>query len=188
MRESSDNGQMAAAVTALQRGGVIAYPTEGVWGLGCNPDDATALSRLIALKGRASDKGLILIAGEIAQLEPWLAGIDSEARERLEASWPGPNTWLIPDNGRAQALLHGAHPTLAVRVSDHPLVRELCAAWGGALVSTSANRAGEAPAMSGDAIRTLFGDAVDVVVDGALGGRDRPSTIRDLASNRTLRE
>ncbi|WP_110666404.1 L-threonylcarbamoyladenylate synthase [Salinicola halophilus] len=188
MRESSDGESMAAAVAALEQGGVIAYPTEGVWGLGCDPDDATALSRLISLKGRASDKGLILIAGEIAQLEPWLAGIDAEARGRLEASWPGPNTWLIPDNGHAQTLLRGRHPTLAVRVSDHPLVRRLCAAWGGALVSTSANRAGEPPAMSRDAVRALFGDAVDVVVEGALGGRDRPSTIRDLASDRTLRE
>lgn len=188
MHESSVDEGLAAAVTALERGGVIAYPTEGVWGLGCDPDDEAALERLIALKGRASEKGLILIAGDIDQLAPWLEGVSAEARTRLAASWPGPNTWLIPDNGRALSLLRGAHPTLAVRVSDHPLVRALCAAWGGPLVSTSANRAGEPPAMSAAQIDALFGTEVDAVLDGPLGGRDRPSAIRDLATNRILRE
>ncbi|WFF42268.1 tRNA threonylcarbamoyladenosine biosynthesis protein RimN [Salinicola endophyticus] len=179
--------EWAAAIAALEQGGVIAYPTEGVWGLGCDPDDADALAQVIALKGRASDKGLILIAGSLAQLAPWLDGLDAEQRGRLAASWPGPNTWLIPDNGRAQPLLRGNHTTLAVRVSDHPLVQSLCAAWGGPLVSTSANRAGEAPAMSAQAVSETFGDAVAAIVDGPLGGRDRPSTIRDLLSDRVLR-
>lgn len=177
----------ANAMAALERGGVIAYPTEGVWGLGCDPDDERALAALIALKGRASDKGLILIAGTIEQIGPWLEGLDEASMARLDASWPGPNTWLVPDNGRAKPLLRGSHPTLAVRVSDHPLVQELCESWGGPLVSTSANRAGEAPAMSADAVRETFGDAIDAIVEGPLGGRDRPSTIRDLMTNRILR-
>ncbi|OHZ04775.1 L-threonylcarbamoyladenylate synthase [Salinicola sp. MIT1003] len=176
-----------AAVAALRRGGIIAYPTEGVWGLGCDPDDERALSALIALKGRASEKGLILIAGDIRQLAAWLEGVDDDAMARLAASWPGPNTWLIPDNGRAAPLLRGSHSTLAVRVSDHPLVQALCAAWGGPLVSTSANRAGEPPAMSASQVRETFGEALDAVVDGQLGGRDRPSTIRDLMTNEVLR-
>ncbi|WP_322527801.1 L-threonylcarbamoyladenylate synthase [Salinicola sp. LHM] len=176
-----------AAVAALRRGGIIAYPTEGVWGLGCDPDDERALSALIALKGRASEKGLILIAGDIRQLAAWLEGVDDDAMARLSASWPGPNTWLIPDNGRAAPLLRGSHSTLAVRVSDHPLVQALCAAWGGPLVSTSANRAGEPPAMSASQVRETFGEALDAVVDGQLGGRDRPSTIRDLMTNEVLR-
>ncbi|WP_110643479.1 L-threonylcarbamoyladenylate synthase [Salinicola sp. CPA57] len=179
--------EKAAAVASLKRGGIIAYPTEGVWGLGCDPDNEQALAALIALKGRASDKGLILIAGDIRQLADWLAGVDEAAMARLIDSWPGPNTWLIPDNGRAKPLLRGNHVTLAVRVSDHPLVQTLCAAWGGPLVSTSANRAGEPPGMSAEQVRQTFGDAVDVIVDGPLGGRDRPSTIRDLMTNRTLR-
>ncbi|WP_251977362.1 L-threonylcarbamoyladenylate synthase [Salinicola avicenniae] len=177
----------SAATVALRAGGIIAYPTEGVWGLGCDPDDERALAALIALKGRASEKGLILIAGDIAQLMPWLEGVDEAAMARLRASWPGPNTWLIPDNGRALPLLRGAHPTLAVRVSDHPLVQSLCAAWGGPLVSTSANRAGEPAAMSAAEVRATFGDRLEAVVEGPLGGRDRPSTIRDLMTNRILR-
>ena len=177
----------AAAVAALRRGGIIAYPTEGVWGLGCDPDDERALSALIALKGRASEKGLILIAGDIRQLAAWLEGVDDDAMARLADSWPGPSTWLIPDNGRAAPLLRGGHSTLAVRVSDHPLVQALCAAWGGPLVSTSANRAGEPPAMSASQVRETFGEALDAVVEGPLGGRDRPSTIRDLMTNEVLR-
>ncbi|KAA0020518.1 tRNA threonylcarbamoyladenosine biosynthesis protein RimN [Salinicola corii] len=177
----------SAAVSSLRQGGIIAYPTEGVWGLGCDPDDERALASLIALKGRASEKGLILIAGDIRQLSDWLEGIDERARQRLLETWPGPHTWLIPDNGRARPLLRGSHPTLAVRVSDHPLVQGLCAAWGGPVVSTSANRAGEAPAMSADEVRRTFGDALGAIVDGPLGGRDRPSTIRDLMTGRLLR-
>lgn len=179
--------EWAAVVAALGRGGIIAYPTEGVWGLGCDPDNEAALRALISLKGRDSEKGLILIAGSIDELADWLEGLDGDAMARLESTWPGPNTWLIPDNGRAKPLLRGAHPTLAVRVSDHPLVQTLCAAWGGPLVSTSANRAGEPPAMSAEQVRATFGDALDVVVEGRLGGRDRPSTIRDLLSDRILR-
>lgn len=177
----------SAIVSVLHQGGIIAYPTEGVWGLGCDPDNERALAALIALKGRASEKGLILIAGDIVQLAEFLEGIDDASRARLDATWPGPNTWLIPDNGRAKPLLRGEHPTLAVRVSDHPLVQSLCAAWGGPLVSTSANRAGEAPAMSALDVREAFGEVLGAVVDGPLGGRDRPSTIRDLVSNRVLR-
>jgi len=179
--------QYAAAIAALQRGGIIAYPTEGVWGLGCDPDNERALAALIALKGRASEKGLILIAGDIQQLSAWLEGVDDASMARLTETWPGPNTWLVPDNGRALPLLRGEHSTLAVRVSDHPLVQTLCAAWGGPLVSTSANRAGEPAAMSADQVREIFGTALDGIVDGPLGGRDRPSTIRDLMTNRTLR-
>ncbi|MEQ7870408.1 Sua5/YciO/YrdC/YwlC family protein [Chromohalobacter salexigens] len=184
MQETAD--RIADAVAALRRGALLAYPTEAVWGLGCDPDDDAALARLIALKQRDPAKGLILIAGDMDQLEPWLAGLDAPQRARLAESWPGPNTWLVPDNGRARPLLRGEHTSLAVRVSDHPLVRQLCAAFGGPLVSSSANRAGEPPAMSAADVRTAFGEAV-TLLDGALGGYARPSTIRDLQSGETLR-
>ena len=147
---SLDQRALDGAAACLRNGGIVAYPTEAVWGLGCDPDDGEALARLIKLKSRDAAKGLILIAGDIAQLEPWLAGVTVEQREQLLASWPGPYTWLVPDNGRAHPLLRGEHVSLAVRVTDHPLVQALCAAFGGPLVSTSANRAGESPAMTAD--------------------------------------
>ncbi|MBE2170021.1 MULTISPECIES: L-threonylcarbamoyladenylate synthase [unclassified Cobetia] len=186
---SLDQRALDGAAACLRNGGIVAYPTEAVWGLGCDPDDGEALARLIKLKSRDAAKGLILIAGDIAQLEPWLAGVTVGQREQLLASWPGPYTWLVPDNGRAHPLLRGEHVSLAVRVTDHPLVQALCAAFGGPLVSTSANRAGESPAMTADEVRDAFGDALvnDVILEGPLGGNPRPSTIRDLATGKVLR-
>lgn len=176
------------AVDALVAGGVIAYPTEAVWGLGCDPDNDQALTALLRLKERDPAKGLILIAGEIGQLAPWLQGLPPALHAPLVASWPGPNTWLVPDNGRSNALLRGAHQSVALRVSDHPLVAKLCAAYGGPIISTSANRAGEPPAMTAAAVRETFGDGLAAVLEGPLGDHPRPSTIRDLVSGRVLRD
>ncbi|HET8790037.1 MAG TPA: Sua5/YciO/YrdC/YwlC family protein [Modicisalibacter sp.] len=183
----TDRHAFDAAVSALRAGGLIAYPAEAIWGLGCDPDSLAALQSLIALKRRDPAKGLILVAGDIAQLEPWLAGLQSLHRRRLAESWPGPNTWLVPDNGRSHPLLRGEHHSVALRVSDHPLIVDLCAAFGGPIVSTSANVAGEAPALDSESVRRCFGSAIDVIVDGPLGGHDRPSTIRDLITGEILR-
>ncbi|WP_192036137.1 Sua5/YciO/YrdC/YwlC family protein [Halomonas sp. YLGW01] len=177
-----------AAVDALHAGGVIAYPTEAVWGLGCDPDNEQALTALLRLKERDPAKGLILIAGHIGQLAPWLEGLPADLHAPLVASWPGPNTWLVPDNGRAHPLLRGAHQSVALRVSDHPLVARLCEAYGGPIVSTSANRAGEPPALSAAAVRDALGDGVAAVLEGPLGDHPKPSTIRDLVSGRVLRD
>lgn len=176
-----------AAVAALRGGGVIAYPTEAVWGLGCDPDNDAALTRLLRLKHRDPIKGMILVAASIDQFAPWLEGLPLEQHAPLVASWPGPTTWLIPDNGRSRMLVRGAHDRVALRVSDHPLVVALCQAFGGPLVSTSANLADEPPAMNVETVRAIFGDELDYVLDGSLGGLERPSTIRDLATGRVLR-
>lgn len=175
------------AAVSLIDGGVVAYPTEAVWGLGCDPDNTDALERLLALKMRDPAKGLILIAASIEQFEPWLAGLDATHRARLQASWPGPVSWLVPDNGRAHPLVRGEHASVALRVSDHPLVQALCKAFGGPLVSSSANRASEAPCLAAEEIRQVFRDQV-LIVDGPLGGRTRPSEIRDLLTNDVLRD
>lgn len=178
---------LTTAVAALRAGGVIAYPTEAVWGLGCDPDNDEAVAHLLRLKERDPAKGLILVAASIAQFAPWLAGLPPALHAPLVASWPGPNTWLVPDNGRTHALVRGAHDCVALRVSDHPGVVALCEAFGGPIVSTSANRAGDPPAMSAAEVRDAFGGELDAVVEGALGGLERPSTIRDLLSGRVMR-
>ncbi|APE30448.1 threonylcarbamoyl-AMP synthase [Halomonas aestuarii] len=182
-----ESSALEEAVAALRAGGVIAYPTEAVWGLGCDPDDEAALARLLRLKARDPAKGVILVAASIEQAAPWLEGVSEAQRATLAASWPGPTTFLVPDNGRAHALVRGDHDRVALRVSDHPLVVALCEAFGGPLVSTSANRAGEPPAMSADEVRRVFGEELDAVLEGELGGLLRPSTIRDLATGRVLR-
>ncbi|MGO2878861.1 L-threonylcarbamoyladenylate synthase [Halomonas sp. 86] len=178
---------LEVAIHALHAGGVIACPTEAVWGLSCDPDNDEALTRLMRMKERDPSKGIILVAASIQQFQPWLNQLPLELHAPLAASWPGPNTWLVPDNGRSHALVRGAHQRVALRVTDHPLMKALCEAFGGPLVSTSANRAGEAPAMSDEEVAAIFGQEVAAIVAGELGGNPRPSTIRDLASGQVMR-
>ncbi|MDZ7749073.1 MAG: Sua5/YciO/YrdC/YwlC family protein [Halofilum sp. (in: g-proteobacteria)] len=162
-------GELDAACRALTDGGLVAYPTEAVYGLGCDPANPAAVARLLALKGRPEGKGLILIAERLAALEPWLAPIDELTRARIGPTWPGPVTWLLPAAEGVARAVRGDHDTLAVRVTAHPVAAALCAAWGGPLVSTSANRAGGEPARDAESVAALFGDAVDVIV-GEVGG------------------
>lgn len=175
------------AVQALAAGGVIACPTESVWGLSCDPARQQAVMRLLSLKQRPLAKGLILIASSEAQVEYLLADLSAGQRRELTASWPGPTTWLVPHHGRVAPWVHGEHDTVAVRVSAHPVVQALCTAWGGPLVSTSANPAGAQPPRAQYQVRRYFGDALDYILPGAVGGNPRPSEIRDLRSGTVLR-
>ena len=177
------------AAALLHRGGVLAYPTEAVWGLGCDPSDEAAVLRLLALKQRSVDKGLILIAASLAQLDPWLDWnvLPDDRRAAVQASWPGPHTWIVPASARVPAWISGAHDAVAVRVSAHPPVIVLCEAFGGALVSTSANPAGApAPHALAQFDPALLA-ALDGVLAGATGGGARPSSIRDARSGAQLR-
>lgn len=179
--------RLQLAVQALSAGGVIACPTEAVWGLSCDPDNGRAVRRLLALKRRPVAKGLILVAATVQQLEFLLAGVDGDQRAAMLASWPGPNTWLVPHQGRVRSWIHGEHDTVAVRVSNHPVVSALCAAWGGPLVSSSANPAGLRPPRFGFQVRRFFGQRLDYLVPGAVGASSRPTVIRDLATGRVVR-
>jgi len=180
---------LAGTVAALRRGGVVAYPTEAVWGLGCDPRDEAATLRLLALKAREVEKGLILIAADEAQLAPFIdiAALDGAQREAVRASWPGPHTWIVPASPDAPRWITGAHAGIAVRVSAHPPVVELCRACAGALVSTSANRAGEPAARRIDRLDPRIVAGVDAVLEGETGGLDRPTEIRDARSGCVLR-
>ncbi|MEH6586852.1 MAG: Sua5/YciO/YrdC/YwlC family protein [Halioglobus sp.] len=179
--------RLAAAVAALQDEGVVACPTEAVWGLSCDPDSAQAVSRLLALKGRPVEKGLILVAGSESQLAFLLADLAGTQRKQLSASWPGPNTWLVPHRERVAPWIHGSFDTVAVRVSQHPMVRALCNAWGGPLVSTSANPAGAQPPRAGFQVIRYFGGALDGMLPGEVGDACAPTTIRNLASGEIVR-
>jgi L-threonylcarbamoyladenylate synthase len=179
----------APAVAALRRGGVVAYPTEAVYGLGCDPHDAEALARLFALKQRPAQQGVLLIAADYAQVERYIAldQLPEAALQRVRASWPGPHTWVLPRSAAVPAWIAGGHAGIALRVTAHPAAAGLCRAFGGALVSTSANRHGEAPAVSAAEIRTVFGNRVDALVDAPVGGLERPTTIRDAISGDFIR-
>lgn len=178
-----------AALTALRNGGVIAYPTEGVWGLGCDPRDEAAVMRLLALKQRTVDKGLILIASDEAQLADFvdMSTLDAATREVVRASWPGPNTWIVPASSTAPRWITGSHDGIAVRVTAHPQVIALCNGFGGALVSTSANLASAPSPRCRDELDPRIVAGVDAVGPGETLGRALPSTIRDARSGALLR-
>ena len=168
------------AAQILGCGGVIAYPTEAVYGLGCDPSNSEALKRLLEIKGRPSSKGFILVASSVGQLLPYIRPLERLAMAgEIIDSWPGPNTWILPARRGVSPLLTGGRGTLAVRVSAHPVVRQLCDAWCGALVSTSANLHGGAELKSRLHMRRRFRLQVDCFVPGMLGGDERPSCIRD---------
>jgi L-threonylcarbamoyladenylate synthase len=180
---------VADAASLLHRSGVVAYPTEAVWGLGCDPLDEAAVMRLLALKQRPVDKGLILIAGALGQFDGLLDwdALPTDRREVVYASWPGPHTWIVPATGRVPHWITGAHDGVAVRVSAHPTVVALCAAFGGPLVSTSANPAGALPPRALDAFDAALLSALDGVVAGETGGLARPTVIRDARNGAALR-
>jgi len=185
--EQVDYKAVQEAATLLRQGGVLAYPTEAVWGLGCDPFNSRALQRLLLLKQRDPTKGVILIAATIDQFKPWLTDITPVQRKTLEESWPGPQTWLVKDNGYTPELIRGKHTKVALRVSDHPCVVALCEAFDGPLVSTSANTAGQPPLLSYEEIEQNFSGDVDMILKGALGGLDRPTRITDLETGKVLR-
>lgn len=177
---------LPAVVTALREGAVIAYPTEAVWGLGCDPANRAAVEALLALKQRPMAKGMILVAASVAQVEPLLAGLNAEQRQRVLASWPGPHTWVLPVGEDFLPWVRGEHLSVAVRVSAHPGVQALCRAFGGPLVSTSANRAGEEPARSEAELRAALPE-LGIILPGALGSNARPTEIRDALTGAILR-
>lgn len=170
----------------LLAGGVIAYPTESVWGLGCDPNNRLAVERLLAIKGRAIDKGLILIAASGDQLQPYLQGLSAQQIARLEAGQPWPVTWVVPDNGVAPVWVRGSNKGIAVRVSTYKLVVDLCLAFGGPIISTSANQSGMPTPRWPWQLRRQLPD-VDYCVGGRPADPGRPSEIKDLITDKVLR-
>lgn len=178
--------RLQVAVDALRRGGVVAYPTEAVWGLGCEVHNRHGVQRILDLKQRSPDKGLILVADCLAQFEFVLHDLPADMRNTLQASWPGPITWLVPHRQRLPAWITGQHDTVALRVSRHPVVATLCRTLGGPIVSTSANPQGAQAARFSFQARRYFGDNV-TYAPGRVDLQARPSVIRDLISGAVLR-
>lgn len=172
----------------LRQGGIIAYPTEAVWGVGCDPWNSDAVDRLLDLKQRPAAKGLILAASSVEQIEFLLAPLTYAQREAALAWWPGPVTCLLPDvRDQIPANVKGTHTSIAVRVSDHPVVKAVCEAAGHPVVSTSCNPASRPPARWSWQVRRYFGAGIDCLIGGDLGGARRPSRIFDIVSGQWLR-
>jgi L-threonylcarbamoyladenylate synthase len=176
-----------SAARVVRRGGVIAYPTEAVFGLGCLPEDRAAVMRLLRIKRRSWRKGLILIAADFTQLEPYVELPAEPKRGAVLATWPGPHTWVLDARRGTPPWISGGRAGVAVRVTAHPLARELCRLAGSALVSTSANVSRRPPQRSLIRLRRDFGRAVDYILAGPLGDEPRPTRIRDARSGSVLR-
>lgn len=184
-----DEAAIRQCAQALRDGGVVAYPTEAVYGLGCDPRNFTAFTRLFALKQRPPTQGVLLIAADLAQLEPYLdlAQVPHAALARAQASWPGAHTWVFPRSAACPAWIAGDHAGIAVRVTAHAPAARLCAAFGGAIVSTSANLHGSPPARDAPGVRAAFGDGLACILNGPTGGLERPTPISDAMTGEVLR-
>lgn len=189
VNKQENSGALSDVLRALQQEEVIAYPTEAVFGLGCDPDSEKAVNALLALKQRPWQKGLILIAANYEQLKPYIddSMLNTAQQEMLFSCWPGPVTWVIPARAKTPRWLTGSFSSLAVRVSDHPLVQQLCSQYGKPLVSTSANLSGHEPCRTETEVRMQFGPFLPVL-SGEVGGRLNPSEIRDALTGKQFRQ
>ncbi|MDX1487838.1 MAG: Sua5/YciO/YrdC/YwlC family protein [Acidiferrobacterales bacterium] len=175
--------ELNVAASVLRAGGIVAYATESCFGLGCDPRNRQAVMRLLGIKRRPADKGVILIAANIEQLMPYVARFP---RKTL-TTWPGPYTWLLEPKASVPRWIRGRHPRIAVRLTAHAQAAALCQAAGMAIVSTSANCAGQRPARSYREVQRRLGAELDYVLRGRIGDRKAPTPITDAATGKIVR-
>lgn len=187
MSESPPRLDTQEAAGRLRAGAVLAYPTESCYGLGCDPADREAVARIWSLKGREPGQGVILVGGDWEHLALYWRDLAERTERLLRHAWPGPVTFLLPPSAAVPDWIRGDHPGVALRWSAHPGTAALCRAFGGALVSTSANRHGEPAARSEAEVAATFGDGLDGIVRGGVGRRRAPSAIVDPLAGRRLR-
>ena len=168
----------------LQQGGVIAYPTEAVFGLGCDPLNETAVMRLLSLKKRSRDKGLILIASDFSQVAGFLLPLNEQQKDYSQAS---ETTWVFPAKKEAPQWITGKFDSIAIRISKHHAVKQLCESFGSALISTSANLSGLEPAKTSKEVVAQFDQLLDGILDKKVGGLLKPTEIRDSISGDVIR-
>jgi len=175
--------ELQRAAQILRHGGLVAYATEYCFGLGCDPMNRDAVLRLLRLKHRPVSKGLIVLAADVGQLASYVDTIPPP----VAASWPGPHTWLLTPKPGVPGWITGRHGQIAVRVTAHPQAAALCRAAGLAIVSTSANRAGEIPARTDREVARRFGKQLDYILAGRVGGAPAPTPIREALTGRIIR-
>ena len=175
--------QIEQAIKALQQGGVIAYPTEAVYGLGCDPLNESAIKKILKVKQRDKEKGLILIAANFEQVKPFLQDLGKDIEKKIMSCWidsKNPITCIIPFKNSTTTLL-------AVRVTKHPVVKELCEKFNSAIVSTSANLSKQEPARNSQQVFQFFENEIDFIVEGETDLNAQPSEIRDALTNKIIR-
>lgn len=183
MPRHSENSDLQQAVASLKSGGVIAYPTEGVWGLGCIWTDEDAIKEILRLKQRPLEKGMIVLCSQLSDIDSFLLPLSAQHIAQIEQDYPHPVTWILPCKLSVSESVRGQHPSIAVRFSRHPQVQALCKHVG-PIISTSANPTGLAAAMSLQDVQEYFQDQLSYILPGELGGFSRPSEIRTLDGQR----
>ena len=171
------------ALVDLKQGKVIAYPSEGVWGLGCDPVNEEAVYKLLKLKNRPVSKGLILVGSKLEQMKPYVN--INKYKAKLITKWPGPHTWIVPTR-TTPLWIRGNYDSVAVRVSNHPIIIEICNKFGGVMVSTSANMKGKKPVTTQQEVEELFEGLS--IVEGCLGTLNSPTPIQDIQTDKWIRE
>ncbi|WP_137297732.1 Sua5/YciO/YrdC/YwlC family protein [Psychromonas sp. SP041] len=183
--------ELSQALLALTTQGVIAYPTESVFGLGCDPDSEIAIQKILDLKQRPAHKGLILIAANIEQLENYadFSSLSSEQLDKIKATWPGPFTWVVPVHTSLSKLVSGDFDSIAVRVTQHPVVQALCETFGKPIISTSANLSGRDACITATQVEQMFmnNPLLDHVIVQPVTGLENPSQIHDALTGKRLR-
>ena len=169
----------------IAEGCLLAYPTEAVYGLGCDPFNQTAVDKLLTVKQRSVSKGLILLIYDWEQLMSLISAVPVARLDVVRATWPGPTTWVFPKSNRIPVWISGVHDSVAIRMTAHSVARSLC--LDGPLVSTSANITGNPSIMDSHQLKTVFPQGIDGFVTGALGTALQPSVMIDVLSGAQLR-
>jgi len=186
--QTSPDAAITDAVDVLKQGGIIAYPTEAVFGLGCLADNTQAIRQLLQLKQRPIDKGLILLAADFSQFEPYISTLNQSILDKLKSTWPGPTTWIVPAASQTSPLIRGQFNSVAIRISAHPIVKALCQQCDKAIISTSANITGQTMTYSVKEVRLQFKDQLDYILDAPLGENKQPSRIIDALTDQIIRQ
>ena len=178
---------LTAACQHIKAGGVIAYPTEGVFGLGCDPANEAAIDALLSIKNRDVAKGFILLAANRQQLSPFIDSLNADIEQKLNHTWPGPVTWILPCNATAPVIITGNKPTIATRVTRHKVASDLCKQCNSAIISTSANISGEPACTTAQQVQEVFSDQLSYILDYEVGNLVGPTPIFDGLTGNQLR-
>lgn len=177
---------MSTAIVYLKKGKIIAYPTEAVYGIGCDPFNESAVEKIKKLKSRKPDQGFILIASDWSQISNLCEKIPEDKMLEVYKSWPGPTTWVFPASKNAPAWIC-SNDTIALRVTDHPIAKKLCEEFGSPIVSTSANPASLTPAKTAEEVKNYFNNEIDFLVEGELGSLVKPTQIKNALTGEFYR-
>ncbi|MCK4869937.1 MAG: threonylcarbamoyl-AMP synthase [Gammaproteobacteria bacterium] len=179
--------QIEQAVSIMKNGGVIAYPTEAVFGLGCDPFNEQAVQHILELKQRDTSKGLIIIAASWKQIKDFVQPVPELLFRQIQATWPGPTTWIFHTKPGFPQWVTGKHNSVAIRVTDHPIAKSICEQFNGPIISTSANLEGQAPAKTTNEVQTIFNDKLDLIIDAKVGDEEKPTTIYSATTGQRIR-